>query len=251
MKPVLRVFPDQQSLSRSVAEAVSRRAQTAMAENEYFSLALSGGRTPATLFRLLATDYLEQIDWTRVQVFWGDERYVPWEDARSNYRLAWETVLSLAPIPPENLHPMPTDFVDPEEAAITYETLLKNHYPDRVWPRLDLVLLGLGADGHTASLFPGSAALAEQQRWVVATRSEGEEIFRLSLTLPVLNQAACLYFLVTGTEKAEALRRAVLGPPDPIRFPASAVQPVDGELIWWADQSAAQFLSHMIFEGGG
>jgi 6-phosphogluconolactonase len=242
VRPDVRVFPDREALSREAAHALAQRVQETMARAGHFSLVLSGGRTPRTLYRVLATDYGDALPWTRIRLFWGDERYVPRDDLHSNYRLVRETLLDHVSIPAENVHPMPTDQPDPAEAAMAYERTLRTLFPSP-WPRFDLVLLGMGADGHTASLFPGSPVLDEQARWVVPVRAPVEPARRLTLTLPVLNHAAVVFFLVSGPEKAEVLRRALTGSPDPTVCPAAAVRPVEGELIWWVDEPAAASLA--------
>ncbi|MGH7752826.1 MAG: 6-phosphogluconolactonase, partial [Gemmatimonadales bacterium] len=173
--------------------------------------------------------------------FWGDERYVPPDDPRSNCRMAKEAWLDRIAVPPENVHPMPTNFLDPDEAARRYETTLRRHFP-APWPRFDLILLGMGADGHTASLFPRSPALEERERWVVSVRAPVEPSVRLTLTLPVINQAAAVWFLVSGEDKAEALRKVLTDEAAVEAPPAARVRPVQGALIWWVDSPAAALL---------
>ena len=170
MKPDLRVCADLADLSRRAAEAAVGTINDAVRTAGTCSIVLSGGSTPRTLYSLLASEFRAQIPWAHVQVFWGDERYVPPEDARSNYRMAKETLLDHVPCPPANIHPMPTHFPSAEMAARDYELTLRSHFVGE-WPHFDLVLLGIGDDGHTASLFPGSLALAERTRWVVAGAS--------------------------------------------------------------------------------
>ena len=238
MESDIRVYPNLEALSRAAAESLVELAAAAVAQTGCFSVALSGGQTPRRLYQLLASDYRGRIVWPRVEVFWGDERYVPHDDPRSDYRMARETLLAGVPLPRENIHPMPTDPADPEEAAQAYERVLRAHFPSRPWPRFDLVLLGLGAEGHTASLFPGSPALAEERRWVVAAEAEVAPPQRLTLTLPAINHGAHVHFLVAGEEKREALAQALAEPPDVARCPASGVRPLDGELVWWVDEAA-------------
>ena len=242
IEPMLNVYPDLPALARAVASEVAELARAAIQGKGRFTVALAGGNTPRSLYALLAREYAEQISWSAVHLFWGDERYVPPEDPRSNYKMAWEALLHQVLIPPQNIHPMPTDFPVPEDAARAYEKTLKEHFP-APWPEFDLVLLGLGPDGHTASLFPGTSALAEGKKWVVAVRAPVEPPVRLSLTFPVLNHASHIFFLVSGSEKAEAVRRALTAPPDPITCPASAVRPLRGAARWWLDQRAAAYVS--------
>ncbi len=234
----VRVYPDLGTLSRACAGAIVRAITARTGGGDRFTLALAGGDTPRVLYRILATEQRDAIPWGQVHLFWGDERYVPPDDPRSNYRLVRDSLLDVLPIPRRNVHPMPTDFPDPRDAARAYERDLRTYFP-APWPRLDLVLLGMGPDGHTASLFPGSPALGEQERWVVDARAPVAPPVRLTLTLPVLNHAASVFFLVAGAEKAEAVRRALAGPRDPQACPAGAVRPADGRLVWWVDERAA------------
>lgn len=237
-RPDVRVYPDPDALSQAVAEAMAGLIQAAVAEKGRLSMVLSGGRAPFRTFRRLVEAFRDAVPWSGVYIFWGDERYVPFEDPRNHYRMVREVFLDHVPIPSDQVHPMLTDEPDPETAARAYEDLLRTHFPGP-WPVFDLAVLGVGADGHTASLFPGSPALAERERWVVAVREPtADPPIRLTLTLPVFNHAACVYFIVTGPEKTAALRRALTDPPDPVGCPASAVRPVRGDLVWWVDRAA-------------
>ncbi len=198
------VFADVNEFSLRAAEAAVRTINESVQSNGSFSLALAGGNTPRTLYRLLSSQFRDRIPWTKVQVFWGDERYVPLDDPRSNYRMARESLLDAVPCPAENVHPMPTELRDPDVAARDYEKTLRGYF-SKDWPRFDLVLLGIGEEGHTASLFPGSPALEETRRGVVAVKAPVEPPQRLTLTLPALTHAANVYFLVSGSNKAQAL----------------------------------------------
>jgi len=238
MKADLRVCADHADLSRRAAEAAVRTINDAVRTAGTCSIVLSGGSTPRTLYSLLASEFRDQIPWGNLQVFWGDERYVPPEDPRSNYRMAKQTLLDHVACPKANIHPMPTHFPNPDVAARDYELTLRNHFVEE-WPRFDLVLLGIGDDGHTASLFPGSLALAERTRWVVAARAPVDPQVRLTLTLPALTGAAAVYVLVAGATKAEALRHALEGAGDWIKYPAAGVRVGAESVIWWADREAA------------
>ena len=238
MKPDVRVFADVNELSLRVAQATVGTISQSVQANGSCSLVLSGGNTPRSLYGLLSSQFRDRIPWTKVQVFWGDERYVPLDDPGSNYRMARETLLDAVPCPPGNVHPMPTGLPDPDMAARDYEKTLRRHFL-KAWPRFDLVLLGLGEEGHTASLFPESPALEETRRWVVAVKVPAEPPLRLTLTLPALTQAANVYFLVTGADKTRALRHVLYGPPDPKNYPASGVRLAQGTAIWWVDGEAA------------
>jgi 6-phosphogluconolactonase len=244
MKPDLRVCADLADLSRRAAEAVVGTINDAVRTRGTCSLVLSGGSTPRPLYRLLASQYRAEIPWTHVQVFWGDERYVSPEDSRSNYRMAKETLLDDVPCPPANIHPMPTHFPSADVAARDYERTLRNHFAGDS-PHFDVVLLGIGDDGHTASLFPGSLALAERTRWVVAAQAPVDPQWRLTLTLPALTSAAAVHVLVAGATKAEALRHVLEGAGDWIKYPAAGVRRGTGTVIWWADRDAAA-LAHGI-----
>ncbi len=239
MNADVRIHPDGDTLSREVARAIVFRMNDTLTTTNRFSLSLAGGQTPRTLYRVLATEYRDKIPWSRLHLFWGDERYVPRDDPGSNYRLVRESLLDHVAIPGENVYAAPTDLPEPEDAATAYELTLRGWFPTS-WPRFDLVLLGLGSDGHTASLFPGSPALAERTRWVMTARAPVEPRLRLTLTLPVLNHAALVFFLVTGGEKADVLRRVLASPSEPIAYPAAAVRPEEGGVVWWVDEHAAK-----------
>ena len=238
VKSDLRVFSDVNELSLRAAEAVARTINDAVRSAGRCSLVLSGGNTPRTLYGLLASRFREQIPWAHVHVFWGDERYVPSEDSRSNYRMAKETLLDHVPCPAANIHPMPTHFPSADAAARDYERTLRSHFLEE-WPDFDVVLLGIGDDAHTASLFPGSLALAERTRWVVAAQAPVEPQLRLTLTLPALTRAGAVHVLVAGATKAEALRHVLERPGDWIKYPAAGVRLGMGSVIWWADREAA------------
>ncbi|MCI0693656.1 6-phosphogluconolactonase [candidate division KSB1 bacterium] len=241
-KPDIRIFPNQASLNRAAAEAFAQLANKAVAEKGRFTVALAGGNTPRTIYQLLATEYREQIDWSRAHFFWGDERYVPSNDPDSNYRMARESLFDHVPILAENVHRMTTEFIQPKTAAQNYEKTLRDFWPVSL-PRFDLIQLGLGLDGHIASLFPNSPLLQEKQRLVtVVTDSPKPPPTRITLTLPAINNAAQIHFFVAGAEKAEALRSTLQGPRDWQKFPAQAVQPANGQVIWWVDDKAASLL---------
>ena len=238
VKPDMRVFPDANELSLRAAEAVASTINDAVRSTGRCSLVLSGGSTPRTLYGLLASRLREQIPWAQVHVFWGDERYVRPDDPHSNYRMAKETLLDQVPCPAANVHPMPTHLSDANAAARDYEATVRSYFAGKP-PKFDLVLLGLGPEGHTASLFPESPALAEPTRWVLAVTVPADPPLRLTLTFPALNRAANAYFLVTGSNKARALHHILTGTADPHVFPAAGVRLGSGTLIWWVDRDAA------------
>ena len=204
-------------------------------KNPTCSLVLSGGKTPETLYLLLGTrHYQSTLDWTRVHLFWGDERYVPHDDPRSNYYLAHEAWLRKSNIPRENIHPMPTHYPDPDDAARAYEAELRAHFGAEVpFPSFDLVLLGVGDDGHIASLFPGEPTLDEATRWVVPSRAPTEPRQRLTLTLPVLNATRRVWFLVSGESKRSAIEQ--LFDTETPNLPAARITP-HIERLWWLSE---------------
>lgn len=234
----VRVFPDFGLANRAVADRIHDLASESLERQGQFSLVLAGGSTPRGLYTLLADEFGEMLDWSMIDLFWGDERYVPHDDPQSNFRMAREALLDRISIPSANVYPMPTNREIPEDAARAYDGILRSYFEGHE-PRFDLVLLGIGADGHTASLFPGSSALAESDRWVVSVQGPTEPSIRLTLTYPIVNRARNVFVLARGAEKADAVRQALATPPDPAQCPASGIDPKGGRLVWWLDESAA------------
>jgi 6-phosphogluconolactonase len=222
---------------RSAAE-VAATIRDVVARTGRFSLVLSGGDTPRAMHLALAAHHRDDTPWSDVHVFWSDERYVPSDDARSNYGMARETLLDHVPLPAANVHPMPTSFDDPAVAARAYEDTLADYFRD-VRPSFDLAILGIGVDGHTASLFPHGGALHERRRTVVHVRADAEPPLRLTLTLPVLLACARNWFLVEGPHKAETVRAVLSGTIDPHELPSAALLRARGEVMWWLDPDAA------------
>ncbi len=238
MRRQIHIQPDDRWVE-DVAAAIVRTLRDALARSETVSFVLSGGGTPKAVYRYLAERYTHDLAWDRVHLFWGDERYVPFDDPRSNYGMALETLIRHIPIPPENVHPVPTYMHTPSLAAQAYEATLRAYFPQGR-AAFDLLLLGLGVDCHTASLFPHSPALHVRDRWVVD--APGIDIQRITLTYPALNDARTIFFLVRGQGKAETVRKA-LGTRVPVEeCPAQGVNPEDGEVHWWLDRSAAILL---------
>jgi 6-phosphogluconolactonase len=240
MKLDARVLPDLVSLSRAVLEETFPIIQEAVSKRGRFAIALSGGHTPGKMYSLWAQteQYRNKTPWDRVHLFWGDERFVPADDPRSNYRMARETLISQVPIPAENVHPMPTNLSSPEECARAYETELLKFFGSEP-PAFDVQLLGIGDEGHTASLFPGSPALGEKVRWVAAVRVAAEPPQRITLTPVVLNQGRNTFFLVAGEGK-RAILSAIRDEPasQPSQYPAARIHPAR-EPVWFLDQAAA------------
>lgn len=234
------IVPDVNALTRAAADLFAAQAQAALQAKERFTVALSGGSTPRALYQLLANTPLA---WEDIRLFWGDERCVPPDHADSNYRMTAENLLARVHIPPENIRRIQGE-LPPEEAALRYEDELRKYFDDA--PRFDLILLGLGDDGHTASLFPDSPALHERTRWAVAvphTTPPLPLVPRVTLTLPAINAARQVVFLVSGADKAQRLAEVLRAPTASPLLPASMIRPDDGELLWLADQPAAALLS--------
>ena len=247
----LTVLPDPESWARAAADKLVDLAGKAIAERGRFRLALSGGDTPRPLYSLLASGrYRSKVDWSRVSVFFADERCVPATDSRSNYGMARELLLNHAPVAWTRVHRIRGE-EDPERAATEYAQLLdapdggdeRLDAPQR--SRLDLALLGMGRDGHTASLFPGMAVVLEPRRRVAAVYAEALAMWRVTLTPVALNAARSVLFLVCGRDKAETLRHVLEGPQAPTVWPAQAIQPHDGRLLWLVDAEAAERLEHL------
>jgi 6-phosphogluconolactonase len=232
MMPEIVELPDPSALAREAADRFVTLARSAIASHGRFAVALSGGSTSKPSYEQLVT---QPIEWQRVHVFWGDERCVPPDHPESNYGMARRALLSHIDIPAQNVHRLKGE-LDPAQAAQQYEDELRAILGTR--PRFDLVLLGMGADAHTASLFPGTSALREQQRWVVAQYVDKLQAMRLTLTPPIINEAANVVFLIAGSDKAAALRSVWHAPYDPDRFPAQIVAPATGRVIWLVDRAA-------------
>jgi 6-phosphogluconolactonase len=238
------VCRDLEDLNHKAATEFARLAIQSAATCGRFATALSGGSTPKGLYSLLAaSEFRGKIPWSQVHIFWGDERCVGPDHPESNYRMAQETLLSGVPLPAENIHRMRGE-KNPPDAAEGYEQTVQNFFQlsSRGPPRFDLIYLGLGEDGHIASLFPGSEALKETTRLVVAVYVQKLKSHRLTLTLPVLNHAANIFFIVAGRDKAPVLKAALQGEQDPERLPAQLIKPVSGKLVWFVDQAAASSL---------
>ncbi|HQW88223.1 MAG TPA: 6-phosphogluconolactonase [Nitrospira sp.] len=244
--PAIHTFTDAQELTRAAAGLFLEVGKQAIAERNRFLVALSGGSTPKALYSILASDkYAQQLDWSKVHFLFGDERSVPPTHADSNFAMANAILFSPLHIPSAQIHRMRGED-PPETAAAQYETTLR-HLTTAVpgqWPRLDLVLLGMGDDGHTASLFPGTASLTEQTRWVVPSTSPQGTRARVTLTLGVINHASVVLFLVAGRNKAAVVRRVLeQRPGDPGPYPAALIRPETGRLLWYLDRAAASELT--------
>lgn len=236
------VESDLPSLSQKGAEIFIREAKKALNANQKFNVTLSGGSTPRKLYELLAKPpYLLSISWEGVHFFWGDERCVQPNHPESNYRMFREAFLSRVSLPRENIHRIRAE-MQPEKAASEYENELKKFFGQPEFPRFNLALMGLGTDGHTASLFPETKVLQEKRRWVAAQHVDKLKANRITLTVPVFNQAEAVIFLVSGEDKAEILPQILEGPANPERFPAQFIRPANGRLVWVVDEAAAKNL---------
>ncbi|MBF0509450.1 MAG: 6-phosphogluconolactonase [Deltaproteobacteria bacterium] len=241
----IKICANSVELAERAAERFAQAAGGAVAGHGRFCVCLSGGSTPRAMYTRLAEDpWRSRVPWPAVHVFWGDERCVPRDHPDNLYAMAWELLLSRVPVPAENIHRMPGEAENPETAAAAYEDLLREFFGLKIGrsPRFDLILLGLGADGHTASLFPGTAGLTETQRLVAANYVPVLNARRLTLTLPVLNNAAQIMFLVTGASKAEVVRSLWGRIGEDQYLPAGLINPQSGRVLWLIDQAAASLL---------
>lgn len=236
------VFETPEQLALAAAERFVEYSNELLDMTERSSVALAGGNTPRRVYELLATErFKKRVEWPQVYLFFGDERCVPPEHPDSNYAMAYEALISRVPIPAKNVHRIIGEG-NANENALAYENQLRTFFAGLTWPRFDLVLLGMGEDGHTASLFPGSAALRETSRWVSPTRNEQSGQERITLTLPVFNQARRIMVLVTGKKKAQRLKEVLRPQPGSEQLPVQAITPIKGMLEWLADAEAASLL---------
>jgi len=249
-------------LNWQVAEWITGYINEVLKEHERFTIVLSGGSTPKKLYQLLASnEFKEKIDWGKLHVFWGDERYVPLTDDRNNSKMAFDTLLNYVPVPKSQIHIMQTD-IDPEESANEYEKILKEYFPEAASYTLqatsdipmtndsrlttndppltfDLVLLGLGDNVHTLSLFPGEEVIREKNRWVKSVFVKEVNMQRITLTAPIVNLSKRIAFLVSGKDKADAVSHVLLNEYTPDMYPAQIIKPLNGELFWFLDEAAA------------
>ncbi|HZH91106.1 MAG TPA: 6-phosphogluconolactonase [Pyrinomonadaceae bacterium] len=241
--PNIQIFADANEVARAAALRFVELARAGIETGGRFSVALAGGSTPKRIYELLAgEDFGAQVDWSGVHVFFGDERCVPPDDADSNYRMANEALLSRVALPPENVHRMRGEG-DAVANARLYEDELRGFFGDDApWPEFDLVMLGMGDDGHTASLFPGTHALDARSAWVAANWVEKFDAYRITLTASAINQARRVMFIVTGAGKAERLQEVLYSAPEPKRLPSQLIQPRAGALAWFLDEAAAKLL---------
>ena len=237
----MKIFQTSEETAQAAAKYILNLYQETINFRERFSIVLSGGSTPRRLYQLLAEpEMVRQVDWRQVYFFWGDERCVPPDHEQSNYRMVRETLLQFLDIPEENIKRMCSE-LSPLKAAAVYDGALKSYFQDKQ-AVFDLVLLGMGTDGHTASLFPGTPAIYEKEHWVSAQFIDKIKSWRLTLTPVILNQAANIIFLVSGSEKAQPLVQIIQGNFEPDRFPSQIIRPENGRLVWYVDKAAAALL---------
>jgi 6-phosphogluconolactonase len=246
VKREILVVSNTDELRIRAAQEFVRHAGEAIRAKGFFTVALSGGSTPHGLYMTLAIDpYREQVSWSHVYLFWGDERCVSPDHQDSNYRMARESFIDKVPIPKENVYRMPAEKADHYRAAMEYEQTIRAffHLNAGEFPHFDMILLGMGEDGHTASLFPCTPALAETNRLVSANYIEKLGVYRLTLTVPVINHAALVLFLISGKPKALVLKEVLEGEYQPQRLPSQLIRPVNGRLLFIVDQMAASKLA--------
>jgi 6-phosphogluconolactonase len=233
----LHVLKDGEALSNAAAKFIAGHIAATLKKGSRYTIALSGGSTPKRLHQILAqSPYKEQIDWSKLHVFWGDERAVPFKDDRNNAKMAYDTLLDFVPIPADQIHVMRTD-ISPEQSAAEYEKILHQYFDNTV-TSFDLVLLGMGDDGHTLSLFPGQPVIHEEERWATSFWLQAQDMSRITLTKTIVNKSACVAFLTAGTAKAHALKEVLKGAFNPDLYPSQVIKPI-GELHWFVDEAAA------------
>jgi len=246
----IKVVNDLDEISRTATGIIVRQASASGSSTGPFTLALSGGSTPRILHQRLShqSSAMSRVSWNKIHFFWGDERHVPPDHAQSNYRMACETLFDLTPVPVQNIHRVPAEEPEAAAAAEKYERELRSFFNLEAGqlPRFDCILLGIGPDGHTASLFPGTRALQETWRLVVANYVEKFQTDRITMTAPVLSNAVQVIFLVSGKEKAEVLKEILEGDYRPDLLPAQLIRPVHGKLLWLVDEAAAGCLTEAI-----
>jgi 6-phosphogluconolactonase len=241
----LEIYKDSDHLARELAEWITSLIEETLRDKEQFSLVLSGGNTPKKLNQILASSpYRERIDWKKIYVFWGDERAVPLSDERNNARMAFDTLLDKVAIPKEQIYIMDTT-LSPDAAAMQYEEILNEYFGTDTLPAktFDLVLLGMGDDGHTLSLFPGTSVIHEEKAWVAGYYLKAQDMSRITLTKEIVNHANHIVFMISGNDKAHALYQVIEGERNPDLYPSQVIIPTQGELHFFVDEAAASQLN--------
>lgn len=238
----IHVYDNKEKLTTALADWICNDIQRVHQNQEFYSWALSGGETPKSLYKMLAEPaFREKIDWNRIQIFWGDERVVPFTDERNNAKWAFDLMLNHVPIPKENIHIMRTD-IEPKFAVDEYRILLKNYFQASE-KTFDLALLGIGNDGHTLSIFPGSPLIGRHENWVNTGYNAEQQTFRITLMPDMINQSSAVVFMVEGKNKSKVLNEIINGEKNPNTLPAQLIQPENGNLHWFLDADAAESLA--------
>lgn len=238
----LHILKDLGEISKQVADFLVEKSKETLQKQEIFTIALSGGNTPKPLHALLASDeYKNKIDWSRWHFFLGDERFVPPSDSRSNERMCYETLLDHVPVKREQIHFYQTENITPEESCVQYEKTMHRYFDGKA-TGLDVLLLGMGDNAHTLSLFPHEYIVFEEEKWVDSFWLAEQDMYRITMTHPVANHAANVVFLAAGANKQEALKAVLQGTYDPDKYPSQIIQPNPGELYWFVDEAAAGML---------
>lgn len=239
----LHIQPDPAAVSKELAEWITAEIETVLSKQNRFTWVVTGGGSPKALYELLASaPYKQRIDWSKLHIFWGDERAVPFDDDRNNAKMTYEHLLSKVPVVKEQVHIMRTD-ITPDASAAEYENILKEYFTAD-GPSFDLVLSGMGDDGHTLSLFPGKPVIHEQKAWVTSFYLDAQNMYRITLTAPIVNRASKVAFLTFGAGKAPALKQVLEGTPNVDLYPSQIIQPASGELHWFVDEAAAALLNN-------
>lgn len=235
---MVKIYDDALAASKAAADFLVKTAADCVNSYGRFTVALSGGSTPKMLYELLASDeYRNRLPWDKMFIFWGDERFVPKDDENNNAKMAFEAFLNQVPVPENNIFPIPIAMT-PRESASEYEKLLHNFFHNAD-PSFDLILLGLGENGHTASLFPETSVIDKKNLWVSEVYVEEQKMYRITLTAPVINKAKNIMFIVVGKNKAEIVSSVLQGVFQPRIWPAQLIKPVNGNLLWMLDEDAA------------
>ena len=235
---MIQIYNTTEEINTAATDLFTTAAQDAIAKRGKFTAVLTGGSSPAGIYKLLASDaYKNKIDWSKIYIFWGDERWVPLNDDLSNAKMSYAALLSHVPIPSENIFEMYKDGVTPEDYAVTYEQSIRKILGEE--GKFDFIFLGMGDDGHTASLFPGEAVLNEQNKWVDAYFLAPQNMHRITLTAPLINKAEKIIVVTFGEKKAHALKEVTKGEYNPSLYPTQLIKPVSGELVFLVDKSAA------------
>ena len=238
---MLHIYKSPDAVSHALAEWITQTIETTLQKQDRFTWVVTGGNSPKQLYELLAASpFRERINWSKLHIFWGDERAVPFTDSRNNAKMTFELLIDKVPVVREQVHIMDTS-LSPEESAKGYEALLHQYFKEE-GPTFDLVLNGMGDDGHTLSLFPHTPVIHEKQAWVKSFYLDAQQMYRITLTAPVVNRAGKVVFLTFGANKSNALFEVLKGAPAIDQYPSQVIQPASGELHWFVDEAAASLL---------